>query len=149
GAALDGRAQALPATYDALVRSGLPAAIAHAATLNPDLLKLVAPEYFGGFKVVQTGEDPLGGKTFKLEGRGGRLPDIPERQAPREARPAPASDGYFAPGVTRVDPRLGGEDYLAQFAPDVQAAVKTYMGGEAMPDGDARKGFAPAVKTIA
>jgi hypothetical protein len=149
GAALDGREQALPATYDALTRSGLPAPLAHAAALNPDLLKLVAPEYFGGFKVVQTGEDPLGGKTFKLQGPGGRLSDIAEPQAAREAPAAPASDGYFAPGVTRVDPRLAGDDYLAQFSPQVQAAVKTYMGGDAMPDGDARKGFAAAVKTIA
>jgi hypothetical protein len=149
GAALDARGEALPATYAALTRSGLPAPLAHAAALNPDLLKLVAPEYFGGFKVVQTGEDPLGGKTFKLQGPAGRLYDIPERQAAWEAPGAPANDGYFAPGVTRIDPRLAGEDYLAQFSPDVQVAAKAYMGGEAMPEGDARKGFAAAVKTIA
>jgi hypothetical protein len=151
GAARDAREQALPATYAALTRSGLPAPLAHAAALNPDLLKLVAPEYFGGFKVVQTGEDAFGGKTFKLQGPGGRLYDIPERQAESVASPAnaPAGDGYFAPGVTRVDPRLAGEDYLAQFSPAVQAAAKTYVAGEAMPDGDPRKGFAAAVKTIA
>src|SRR5262249_5132939 len=97
GAALDARGEALPATYAALTRSGLPAAIAHAATLNPDLLKLIAPEYFGGFKVVQTGEDAFGGKTFKLQGPGGRLYDISEPQAESAARPAPAGDGYFAP----------------------------------------------------
>jgi hypothetical protein len=149
GAGLDAQGEALPATYAALTRSGLPTPLAHAAALNPDLLKLVAPEYFGGFKVVQTGEDPLGGKTFKLQGPAGRLYDIPERQVARQAPGAPASEGYFAPGVTRVDPRLAGEDYLAQFSPEVQAAVKAYTGGEAMPDGDARKGFAAAVKTIA
>jgi hypothetical protein len=152
GAARDSREQALPATYDALAQSGLPAPLAHAATLNPDLLKLLAPEYFGGFKVVQTGEDAFGGKTFKLQGPGGRLYDIAQRQAESAAGGAQAAasgDGYFAPGVTRVDPRLAGEDYLAQFSPDVQAAVKDYIAGETMPNGDARKGFAQAVKTIA
>jgi len=149
GAGLDAKQQALPATYDALTQSGLPAPLAHAATLSPDLLKLLAPEYFGGYKVVQTGEDAFGGKTFKLQGPGGRLYDIAERQADRAAPAASSGEGYFAPGVTRVDPRLAGEDYLAQFSPEVQAAAKNYIGGESMPDGDARKGFAQAVKTIA
>jgi hypothetical protein len=149
GAALDARQQALPATYDALAQSGLPAPIAHAATLNPDLLKLLAPEYFGGFKVVQTGEDAFGGKTFKLQGPGGRPYDIAEREAGDGAPAVASGESYFAPGVTRVDPGLAGADYLAQFSPEVQAAVKNYTAGEAMPNGDARKGFAQAVKTIA
>ena len=35
------------------MRPGLPEPLARAATLDPDLLKTIAPEYFGGFKVVR------------------------------------------------------------------------------------------------
>src|SRR5262245_21743242 len=128
GAGLDQRQQALPATYGALAQSGLPEPLARAATLNPDLLKTIAPEYLGGFKVVQTGQDAFGRKTFKMQGPGGRLYDIPER-ATGGSTEATESGGSFAPGANRIDPELAGKEYLEQLSPEVQPAVKNGSSG--------------------
>jgi hypothetical protein len=41
------RLQAMQATYQALLAAGAPDSLACAAALNPDLLRQIAPTYFG------------------------------------------------------------------------------------------------------
>ncbi len=60
-----------------------------------------------------------------------------------------APSGYLAKGVSRVDSSLAGDDYLKQFSPEVQAAVKNYVDGTSMPTGNPRKGFTQTIKFIA
>ncbi len=147
--------QQLQATYESLVKSGVPDAQAKAAALNPELLKQIAPEYFGGFKVVQVGEGPLG-KTFKLQGPNGRFYDIPENGAPPGSPTGASPTGMttnqslLAPGVKTMNSALTGEEYLNQFSPEVKAAVKAYINGDVMPTGNPRlQGIAPFAKTVA
>lgn len=55
------------ATFQSLVDSGMPKNIAMAATLNPDILKQIAPQYFAKPQLQETGTDPLSGrKTFGI-----------------------------------------------------------------------------------
>lgn len=42
-----------------------------------------------------------------------------------------------------------GDDYLKQFSPEIQNAVKNYVGGITLPTGNPRKGFTEQVKVIA
>ena len=67
------------ATFQALRNAGMPEGVAQAAALRPDILKAIASEYFGAFKVVQTGEDLHGRKIFQLQGPGGKLYKIPDQ----------------------------------------------------------------------
>jgi hypothetical protein len=69
------------AASEALVKAGIPPELAAAAALRPDILKAISSEYFGGFKVVQTGEDAGGRKIFQLQGPGGKLYPIPQQIA--------------------------------------------------------------------
>lgn len=58
--------------------------------------------------------------------------------------------GMLAPGVTAIDHTLAGDDYLKQFGPEVQSAVKAYINGDVMPSGNPRlQGLASTAKTIA
>lgn len=148
-----GRAmQSQQATVEALVRSGVPAPLAQAAALNPKVLETIAPEYFGGFKVVQTGESPLG-KQYMLQGPGGKFYPIGGEGGPGSTAGggAPAAGpGLLAQGVKQYDANLSGEDYLKQFGPEVQASVKAYMNGDVMPTGNPRQqGIASFAKTVA
>lgn len=62
---------------------------------------------------------------------------------------APQS-GMLAPGVTELNHSLTGDDYLKQFGPEVQAAVKSYINGDVMPTGNPRlQGMANQAKIIA
>src|SRR5512139_1703833 len=56
------------ATYGALVSAGVPDAVARAASLNPEILKTIAPAYFDTApKLQETGTNPFTGqKTFGL-----------------------------------------------------------------------------------
>ena len=42
-----------------------------------------------------------------------------------------------------------GDDYLAQYSPTVQAAVKDYVAGKSMPTGNPRGAYATQIKAIA
>jgi hypothetical protein len=64
-------------TYNALRASGLSNVHARAATLNPEVLRIIAPAYFGGWKIVKTGENS-GGKQFMMQGPGGQLRPLDE-----------------------------------------------------------------------
>jgi hypothetical protein len=49
-----------------------------------------------------------------------------------------------------MDSSLTGDDYLKQFSPEVQSAVKSYINGDVMPTGNSRNvGIANFAKTIA
>lgn len=134
----------LAGTYQALQAAGLPEGLARAATLNPELLKTIAPEYFSAPKVVQTGESPLG-KTFQLQSAGGKFSDIPNGGGGGNV-----GMSLLAPGVKQMDPSLTGDDYMNQFGPEVQAAAKAYINGDVMPTGNPRQqGISNFAKTIA
>lgn len=149
------------ATAQALQKSGVPAPLSVAAALNPDVLKQIAPEYFGGYKLVQTGESPVG-KTFMLQGPGGKLYPIGGTSGPGAISdgsggggssggiPGVGNTGMLASGVKQYNPNLSGEEYLAQFSPELQAAAKAYMNGDVMPTGNPRQqGIVTLAKTIA
>ncbi len=60
-------------TYKALRASGASDAQARAAALNPGVLRAIAPDYLGGWKVVKTGDDAIKGKQYMMQGPGGQL----------------------------------------------------------------------------
>lgn len=130
-------------TYQAL-RDILPEPLARAATLNPELLKTIAPEYFSAPKVVQTGESPLG-KTFQLQSAGGKFSDIPNGGGGGNV-----GMSLLGPGIKQMDPSLQGDAYMQQFGPEVQAAAKAYINGDVMPTGNPRQqGIGNFAKTVA
>ncbi|HTF73257.1 MAG TPA: hypothetical protein VK620_02775, partial [Bradyrhizobium sp.] len=58
--------------------------------------------------------------------------------------------GMLAPGVSKFDSSLTGEDYLKQLSPEVQAAARAYINGDVMPSGNPRnQGIASFAKTVA
>lgn len=135
------------ATYQSLVASGVPQSTAMAAALNPEVLKTIAPAYFDTKPQLQeTGQDPLTGqKTFGVyRPNQGTLTPVGGGGAS-----ATGSTGFLANGVGKVDSNLTGDDYLKQFSPEVQNAVKDYVQGKTMPTGNPRSGFTNAVKMIA
>jgi hypothetical protein len=83
--------EAQRAAYEGLLKMGVAPELAQAAALRPDVLRALAPEYFGEFKVVQTGEDVHGRKIFQLQGPGGKLSPIPEqnRESTSNSRASP------------------------------------------------------------
>lgn len=134
------------ATYESLIGSGVPKNLAMAAALNPEVLKTIAPAYFDTApKLQETGTDPLTGqKSFGVyrPAQGTLSPVSTGGQGS-------ASGGFLAKGIGQVDSSLTGEDYLKQFSPEVQAAVRDYVSGKTMPTGNPRQGFTAAVKQIA
>ncbi len=76
-------------------------------------------------------------------------PGIGLALGPAGAKAAPPRLSYLAPGVKRIDGRLTGEKFLQQFAPDVQAAVRSAIAGRPLPDANQRPGFAQAIAAIA
>ena len=148
--------QAQNAAYQAVKAAGGTEAQALAARSSPEVFKAIAPELFGGWKLVKTGSNPITGDQYMMQGPGGQLRPLDsftrgggEGQG-GSAAGVPGSSGMLAPGVKQYDPSLSGEDYLAQFSPEVQAAVKAYMKGDVMPTGNPRlQGIANAAKTIA
>ena len=94
----------------------------------------------GNNAVSQIGEDQFGNKIF------GTIDKDTGKVTPIQA-PTGGAGQAVAPGG--VDNSLVGDDYLKQFSPEVQAAVKNYVGGMSMPTGNPRQGFAQTVKTIA
>jgi len=80
----------------------------------------------------------------------GFVPGLGLALAPASAaQAAPPRPRFLGPGVKRIDGRLTGEKYLAQFSPEVQAAVKAAVAGRAVAEADQRPGFAQAIAAIA
>lgn len=80
----------------------------------------------------------------------GLVPGLALALAPASAaQAAPPRPRFLGAGVKRIDGRLTGEKYLAQFSPEVQAAVKAAVAGRAAAEADQRPGFAQSIAAIA
>jgi hypothetical protein len=109
------------AVRQALMAAGVPDAVAAAAAMNPEVLKAVAPQLYTRPQ-PQKLRDALGNERIVFAN--------PDRQTVTDpAGPDAASRGtsLLAPGVTRYDPNLPAEPYLAQFSPQMQAAIKAHV----------------------
>lgn len=100
------------------------------------------------FQHVQTGEQLGGAKTFgAFNKKTGELK--PDTGSASGAPGAPAFGSLLAQGV-QYDPNKSGDEYMAQFSPEVQAAAKAYINGDVMPTGNQRKdSVATFAKTVA
>jgi hypothetical protein len=153
--------QSIPILRDRLMKSsGMSATealqTAQLAATNPAVMNQLLPGLFGPKQrqFTQIGEDafgtkeygfvdPVAGKVYRLDGS--------EVAAGGGAGGGGLGGGseFMAKGVSQLDHGLVGENYLQQFSPEVQAAVRNYVNGESMPTGNPRKGFTQAVKMIA
>jgi hypothetical protein len=62
----------------------------------------------------------------------------------------PGTVQVLAPGVQQYNPALTGDQYLAQFGPEVQASIKAWLNGDVMPTGNPRiQSINTAAKTFA
>jgi hypothetical protein len=139
------------AVFRYLVANGTPAGQAAVIAQNPKaqelfIAQMVQPKQ----KFQQVGEDMFGGKQFGLvnETAGTVSPYAPGSSGAIGAASGGGSD-FLAKGVSQVNSDLAGQDYLKQFSPEIQAAVRNYIEGKSMPTGNPRKGFTQAVKMIA
>lgn len=139
------------ATRDVLRQSGLSerdaTSKAMLAVLNPEAGKTILPEALTTKEKFQTITDAFGNQVpiFANE----RDQTINGKPVSEFGGGANQSMGFLAPGVKQVDSSLQGPDYLKQFSPEIQAAVKDYADGRSMPTGNPRKGFTQTVKMIA
>ena len=150
-------------TIQGLRAKGVPEADIAAAVGSPEILKALVGQYYGAgkYKVAKTGQDEFGGETYSLVNEtdptdvrpivNGRVLDRAKGDAGVTGdEPAKSSaSAYLAPGVSQVDKSLSGNDYLGQYSPDVQAAVRDYVAGKSMPTGNPRKGWTQNIKAIA
>jgi hypothetical protein len=142
------------ATRNVLRQSGLSdqeaTSKAMLAVLNPEAAKTILPEALTSKQEFKLVKDALGGehgiwvdklnqtvKSAEAEGGGG---------------PVGSSGGFsvLAPGVKQYNPSLSGDDYMAQFSPEVQNAAKAYMRGDVQPSGNPRnQGIETLAKKVA
>jgi hypothetical protein len=129
-------------TEQALIAKGVHPDIAKAAASNPTIMQQIIPQLFGAKqkKFTQVGEDMFGNKKY------GFVDEVTGHVTPFEGS-TPFGGGGAGGGNVNSD--LTGEAYLKQFPPEIQSAVKAYVGGESMPTGNPRAGFTQAVKQIA
>lgn len=140
------RAQVM-STYQSLRAANLPHEQALAAALNPKILEALAPQTYGKTPVVSQVEDAYGNKNPVLIDTSRNTITTPRKV---DASGNPVTD--IAPGfgpMGGVDQTKVGDEYLKQFPPEIQAAVKSYIAGEATPTGNPRKGFTQVVKQVA
>lgn len=153
-------------TYRALVAQGVPPQVALAAAQNPEILKQIGPEYLSSRKSeikTVTEKDAFGNERTRV------LAINPYDQTVTEVMPrgpvggtaaggaaggaaagsGPPGGQMFAPGVTmdNFDHTKVGDDYLAQFSPEVQHDVKAYLRGATLPT--ARQAQQQTIKRIA
>jgi len=140
----------------ALLEAGVPPQQAIAAQYSPDLQKKLIDAYIvdrkSEIKTVKS-KDMFGNETEHLIAVNpyDRTSQPITGQGGEAAGGAPAAGGKnatFAPGVTmqNFDGTKSGDEYLAQFSPEVQAGVRAYLRGDAMPS---NKNTAQAVKMVA
>jgi hypothetical protein len=143
-------------TAQALTARGLPPDLAMTAAQNPSVMQQLLPRLFGvkQQQFTQIGEDMFGNKRFGfVDPVNGQITPF-EGSSPLGGGGGGGQGGPSAPGAASgmpgaVNQSLVGEDYLKQFPSEIQAAVKSYIGGESMPTGNPRAGFTQAVKMIA
>ena len=103
------------------------------------------------WQLKQFGTDMLGQPNLLwVNDATGETKSLAERNGAPPNAPGMVSNGMLAKGVTQLDSEKQGTAYLAQFSPEVQAAVRAYMRGDVMPTGNPRQqGIASLAKTIA
>lgn len=139
----------------ALLNAGVPAQQAIAAQYDPDLRKKLIDAYIvdrkSEIKTIKS-KDMFGNETEQLVGVNPYdLTTKPITGGGDAAGGTVASGGKnatFAPGITmqNFDGTKSGDEYLAQFSPEVQSGVKAYLRGDSMPS---NKNTAQAVKMVA
>lgn len=140
-------------TVQAFVSRGMPTDLARMAASNPAVLQQILPRIMGVKQqtFTQIGEDMFGNKKY------GFVDPVSGAVTPFQGSTplggAGAGQTGFGPntvgGTGQIDSSLKGNDYLAQFPPEIQSAVKAYVAGESMPTGNPRAGYVQAIKTIA
>lgn len=134
-------------TLQAYLAAGVPHAQAMAMTLNPELAKIMAPQFMAKPTFGQIGESPLGKQFGFIDTNKGTV------TAPGDAGGGIGGTSglnILAPGVKQMDPSLQGDAYMQQFGPEVQAAAKAYINGDVMPTGNPRQqGIGNFAKTVA
>ena len=139
--------------YQALREAGVPPNLALAAMSNPDVMKAITAKYFETKPLQHVMQkDALGGEVpMAFDPNTGKYRDAAGVELKPDATAGSSGPGgaLLAPGV-QYDATATGEDYLKQFSPEVQAAVKKYIAGDVMPSGNARaKTIATYAKTVA
>lgn len=146
GQALDQKQGQLNQTIRFLQSRGLPPDMAAAAVSNPEILKQILPQIVGARqrKFTQIGESFDGTKQYGfVDEASGKAYDLSGKEIGTDGTAAQANaSGLLAKGVTDYDSSLRGDSYLAQFSPDMQAAIKARLRGDVQPTGNPRvKGF--------
>lgn len=140
------------ATFQALVARGVPPAEAQAATLNPAILAATAKKYFETQPLQHDKiKDALGSESpIVFNPNTGKYTDMGGKPLGGGGDTGPGGNlTAMAPGV-KFDANKSGDDYLAQFSPEVRAAVKSYIAGDVLPSGNPRQnGIANFAKTVA
>jgi len=151
--ALDVQSQTQNLTAQALLKKGVDPTTVAAAVRQPELLKALVAEQFGKskYKVQKIGQDQFGGEQYAAVNENDPKDVVPiggQKNADGSATTS-GGGGYLAPGVTALDSSKSGDEYLSQFSPEAQAAVKDYAAGLSTPTGNPRKGWAENIKKIA
>jgi hypothetical protein len=143
------------AIYKALVANGDAPQIAFnkamIAVQNPEAAKTILPELFTNKTELKMVKDALGAEhPYSWNPREQTLKPVgPNGEGSTSGVPG-GSVSLLAPGVTQFNPSLSGDEYLKQFGPEVQAAVKAYINGDVMPSGNPRtQAIATKAKEIA
>lgn len=135
-------------TYNSLKASGIPHEQAVAAALNPKILEALAPQVYGKTPEVKLIKDAFGNEVpYQVDAGRGTIKRLSETGG-EGGGGGPASN-FLAPGIKSVDSNLAGDDYLKQFSPEVQSAVRNYVEGKSLPTGNPRQGFTQNIKMIA
>lgn len=149
------------ATAVALAKKGASAEEIAAARANPLVMKSLVDQYLGKskYKIQKTGQDEFGGEQYSAINENDPTDSMPlvngvavkpgsVAGSGTSAGPG-AANAYLAKGTSAIDHAKVGDEYLSQFSPEAQAAVKDYIAGLATPTGNPRKGWAENIQKIA
>lgn len=139
--------QQLQATHQALIQAGVPAPVAAAAALNPELLKQIAPAYLDTApKLQETGTDPFTGQKSFATFRNGQNPSITAApiQAPGGGRAAPLSttDQMFNNIEQQKAQGAPPEKLLENVPNSLRNAVDAMIKGKSIPGNFSMRGQA-------
>lgn len=147
--------QAQSSLYRALVTAGVPAQQAIAAVGNPALAQKLMDNYLvdrkAEIKEIKT-KDAFGNETTKLvavDPYTMAAKDINTNGGGASVAGGATGGSMYAPGVSgdTFDHTKVGEEYLAQFSPEMQSSVKNFLLGRSSPTG--RQVSAQAIRMAA